>query len=95
MLTTPTMEKLKEMKFYGMLKGLEEQLASNKYQSLCFEKRLALLVDREASERQDRQFQSRIRQASLRQQACIEDIDYSLSRGLDKYFKKSLLCIFF
>jgi len=51
---------------------------------LSFEERLGLLVDREATEREDRRLQTRLRQAKLKQNACIEDIDFKQSRGLDK-----------
>jgi len=84
MLHVPTLEKLKELKFTGMVKGLEEQLTSTSYESLCFEERLGLLVDRETSERENRRLQTRLSQAKLRHKACIEDIDYSPKRGLNR-----------
>jgi DNA replication protein DnaC len=51
---------------------------------LSFEERLGLLVDREITERDNRRLTSRLRQARLKQQACLEDIDYQTSRGLDQ-----------
>jgi DNA replication protein DnaC len=36
------------------------------------------------TEREDRRLKTRLRQAKLRQSACVEDIDYRQSRGLDK-----------
>ena len=86
MLNVPTMDKLRSLKFHGMLKGLEEQIASKSYQKLSFEERLGLLVDLEIVERDNRRFSARLRHASLRQQACVEDIDYFHPRGLDKAF---------
>jgi len=88
MLTIPTLEKLKSLKFYGMARAFEEQLASDN-DSLTFEERFGLLVDQEAADRENRSLQSRLRQAKLRQQACMEDIDYRHSRGLDKSLIKS------
>ena len=90
MLNVPTMDKLRSLKFHGMLKGLEEQIASKSYQKLSFEERLGLLVDLEIVERDNRRFSARLRHASLRQQACVEDIDYFHPRGLDKAFLQSL-----
>jgi DNA replication protein DnaC len=52
--------------------------------ALSFEERLGLLVDRESTERENRRLTTRLRQAKLRQTACIEDIDYRHPRGLDK-----------
>jgi DNA replication protein DnaC len=45
---------------------------------------LALLVDREMTERENRRLKTRLRKAKLRQNACIEDIDFRHPRGLDK-----------
>src|SRR5262249_53379116 len=48
------------------------------------EERFGLLVDRALTERENRRLTTRLRQAKLRQTACIEDIDYRHPRGLDK-----------
>ena len=84
MLTHPTLEKLKTLKFIGMLKALSEQLHMPDIQQLCFEERLGLLVDREMTERENRRLQTRSRKARLRQSACIEDIDYRHPRALTR-----------
>lgn len=90
MLTIPIAEKIRNLKLYGMLKGFEEQLGSADYNDLSFEERLGLLVDREVTEKENRRLTSRLRQANLRQAACIENIDYRQPRGLDKSLIKSL-----
>ncbi len=84
MLKTPTMDKLQDLKLNGMLKGLEEQQASSEYETLSFDERLGLLVDRESIERENRRLKTRLKQAKLRQTACFEDIDFRHPRGLDK-----------
>jgi len=90
MLTVPTQDKLRSLKLYGMLKGFEEQAASSSYKELGFEERLGLLVDREVTEQENRRLSSRLKCANLRQTACVENIDFSHSRGLDKSLLKSL-----
>src|SRR5260370_7252826 len=46
---------------------------------------LALLLDREVASRSTRRFQTRLRAARLRHsQASIEDVDYRVTRRLDK-----------
>jgi len=90
MLKTPTIEKLQNLKLNGMLRGLEEQNASSEYESLSFEERLGLLVDRETIERENRRLKTRLKQARLRQTACFEDVDYRHRRGLDKSLMLSL-----
>jgi|TARA_Y100000310_G_C20668761_1_gene809094 DNA replication protein DnaC len=84
MLHHPTLEKLTMLKFHGMAQALSEQVADPEIDQLSFEERLGLLVDRELTERQDRRLKSRLRKAKLKQNACVEDIDYRHRRGLDK-----------
>jgi len=90
MLTEPTMEKLRTLKLYGMLTAMELQMSSSEYKDLTFEERLGLLVDREVVDRANRRLKSRLGQAKLRQQACMEDINYRHPRGLDKSLFLSL-----
>lgn len=84
MLHHPTLEKLQTLRLSGMHKGLSEQLSMPDIDTLSFEERLGLLTDREITEREDRRLKSRLRQAKLKHNACIEDIDHRAPRGLDK-----------
>jgi DNA replication protein DnaC len=90
MLKHPTREKLLTLKLHGMLKALEEQAASADSGDLSFEERLGLLVDREITERENRRLTTNLRQARLSTQACLANIDYRSSRGLDKSLIRSL-----
>lgn len=84
MLPHPTLDKLQTLRLHGMLKALAEQLKTPGIDSLSFEERLGLLVDRELTERDDKRLSSRLRHARLRHNACLEDLDYRSPRGLDK-----------
>lgn len=84
MLNHPTIEKLKVMRLMGMVSAFEDQQKTQDIGSLSFEERLGLLVDREQTERDSRRLKTRLTKAKLKQQACIEDVDYSGNRGLDK-----------
>ncbi len=85
MLIHPTLDQLRTMRLEGMAKALEEQLQMNDIGDLRFEDRLALLIDREVTERASRRLKTRLRKARLRQNnACVEDVDYRIRRGLDK-----------
>lgn len=84
MLMHPTLEKLQQLRLTGMLKALEDQSQSQEIDTLSFEERLGLMVDREVTERDNRRLKTRMRKAKLRQDAAIEDIDYRHPRGLDK-----------
>lgn len=90
MLTHPTLDKLEALRFYGMAAALREQLAHRESEQLDFLERLGLLVDREATVREDQRLKSRLRRAHLRQQACVEDLDYRTGRGLDRLLIRSL-----
>lgn len=90
MLIHPTLDKLQHLQLTGMRKALAEQAGLPDIDALSFEERLGLLVDREITERDDRRLKTRLRQAKLRQQAAIEDIDYRHPRGLDKAMIASL-----
>ncbi|HVT58219.1 MAG TPA: ATP-binding protein, partial [Thermoanaerobaculia bacterium] len=84
MLTQPTLEKLQMLKLTGMVKGLEEQLQMTGLEELGFVERLGLLVDREATERENRRLKDRLAKARLRHVAAVEDVDLRAPRGLDR-----------
>ena len=67
-----------------MARTLEEQMQMSDIESLSFEERLGLLVDMEATDRENRRLKTRLIKARLRQNASIEDIDFRHPRGLDK-----------
>jgi len=90
MLLHPTIETLKTLHLFGMVKALQEQEDTPEWRALAFEERLGLLVDREYTEQQNRSLTARLRRARLGQQASIEDIDMKSSRGLDRSLLSSL-----
>jgi DNA replication protein DnaC len=84
MLTHPTYNRLVALGLSGMAKALEEQCRQPDIAALDFDERLALLIDREATERDSRRLVTRLQFAGLRQNAVIEDVDLRAPRGLDK-----------
>lgn len=84
MLTHPTLDKLRTLQLSGMLKAFLEQQQLPEIAAFGFEERLGLLADRELTEREQRRLLARLRQARLRQSACLEDLDYRTPRGLDQ-----------
>lgn len=84
MLLHPTLEKLTTLRFTGMVVALDEQMQMNSLDDLGFEERLGILLDREIAVRQSRIMNTRLRKAKLRQESCIEDIDFRHPRGMDK-----------
>ena len=90
MLKHPTEERLAALGLTGMAKALEEQRRQPDIAALSFEERFALLVDREATERDNKRLLTRLRYASLRQNAVIEDVDMKAPRGLDRSLFQNL-----
>ena len=84
MLTHPILDKLQTLRFHGMLTALQEQMQMPDIDQLAFEQRLGLLVDREMTERENRRYKTRLSKARLKQQACLEDVDFAQKRGLDR-----------
>lgn len=84
MLTNQTLEKLRALKLNGMLEALEKQLESRECQDLSFEERLGMLLDAQDTHTRNQRFMRHLREANLKQSACIEDIDFKYPRGLDK-----------
>ena len=84
MLIHPIIDQLKSLRLSGMALTLEEQMQMPDIESLSFEERLGLMVDRETSYRENRRLKTRLKKAKLKQNACVEDIDFRHPRGLDK-----------
>ena len=84
MLIHPIIDQLKSLRLNGMALTLEEQMQMPDIESLSFEERLGLMVDRETSYRENRRLKTRLKKAKLKQNACVEDIDFRHPRGLDK-----------
>ncbi len=84
MLQEPMMERLLAMRLHGMVKALETQQQDPAARELSFLERLALLVDHQWNWRQNQALARRLMAAKLRGNACVEEIDYRVARGLDK-----------
>ncbi len=85
MLTEPTTTKLNDMKLHGMANAYERQRQDPSFLELSFDERLAMLIENEWHDRQNRAYDRRIHAAGLKHStACIEDIDWQSKRGLDR-----------
>jgi DNA replication protein DnaC len=84
MLNEQSLEQLYAMKLTGMAEAFAEQLQQPDVSELSFEERFGLLVDRQWIWREDRRMKRLLKNAKLRVDACIEDIDYKAPRGIDK-----------
>src|SRR5437867_598675 len=84
MLNQQTLTKLRQMKLHGLAAAFARQLEQPGNYQLSFEERFGLLVDEEKNSRDNRRLERLIKKAKFKEQACLEDIDYTSRRGLDK-----------
>jgi DNA replication protein DnaC len=84
MLAHPTHERLLALGLTGMAKAFDEQRRQPDLEALAFEERLALLLERETTERENKRLVARLKFAALRQAAAVEDVDLRTARGLDR-----------
>src|SRR4249919_2478368 len=89
--THPTLERLIALGLTGMAKAFDDQRRQPDVAALPFEDRLALMVDREVVERQNKCLATRLKFAGLRHLAVVEDIDLATPRGLDRALFTSLV----
>src|SRR5882672_10867513 len=89
MLQEPMMEKLTTMRLLGMVDALKAQEQDPAAGELSFLERLGLLVDQQWTWRENQALARRLHAAKLKG-ACVEEIDYRTSRGLDKSMIRNL-----
>ena len=74
-----------------MAKAFSELGSNSEAGTLSHPEWLGLLLDRETSLRHDKRLAARLRVAKLRQQTCVEDVDYRSPRGLDRALFQKLV----
>ena len=85
MLAQPTLEQLNGLRLHALSRAWQEQQEDPAIGDLGFDERLALLVDAEWTDRQNKRLGRLLREAKLRlPAACVEDINYAKERKLDK-----------
>lgn len=82
MLKNQTIEKLRDMKLKAMAQMLSEPNPSDL--ELSFEERLGIMVEKEWMSKKNSKIKRLLRNATLWLDACIEDIEYSSNRAIDK-----------
>ena len=81
---TQLIQQLRTLRVTGMVEALEQQLEQpGTHSDLSFEERLGLLVDREATYRDNNKVQRLLRAARLKLQAYPEGVDYQHPRALE------------
>jgi DNA replication protein DnaC len=91
MLKQPMIEKLVAMRLMGMVEALKTQEQDAASRELSFLERLGMLVDQQWNWRENQALGRRLKNAKLRTNACVEEIDYRGVRGLDKSVIRALV----
>lgn len=90
MLTQPMLDKLAALRLRGMIEAFQQQAGDPQSHRLSFEERLGLMVDRQWNWKQNCALERRLRSARLQGNACVEDIDFRPTRGLERQTVRSL-----
>ena len=84
-LLTNTLDHLRTLRLNGMVRAIEDQASKTAVTALSFDDRLTLLVQREVAWRDDGRVAWLLKAARPKvSAACVEDIDWRASRGLDR-----------
>jgi len=79
-----TLDKMKQMKFFGMARAFQTSLESDKMNQVTIDEMIAFLIDSELDDRHNRNVERRIKYAKFRYRSDIENINYDSDRNLDK-----------
>jgi len=91
LLNEHTLGQLRDLRMDGMVHALADQATTAAAAKMAFEERLAMLVQREIDWRDGKRLVRLLKAAKLKVgSACIEDIDWRGSRGLDRNLVTSL-----
>jgi DNA replication protein DnaC len=79
-----TLDQLKELRLLGLVEAWQAQIQSPTYHALTFDERFALLVEHEYQRRLHQRLHRRLQQAHLPCSVALDQVDFSVSRGLRK-----------
>lgn len=82
--TSETLEKMSQMKLHGMKQALELSMQAGQTGKLTSDELLAILIEAEYNDRQNRKLTRLLKAAKFRYRASVEEINFSHSRNLDK-----------
>lgn len=84
MLDQQTLHTLNQLKLFGMARGFEQRIANQRHDELSHAEFTGILAQDEKLYRDNQRLQRLLRNARLKIQACLEDVDTKSARGLNK-----------
>jgi DNA replication protein DnaC len=91
MLNQQTINKLHELKLTGMAEAFADQIKQPDMDTLSFAERFGLIVDRQWTWKENNRMERYLKNARMKLNACVEDIDYKTPRGIDQSVMMSLI----
>ncbi len=79
-----TIEKLKQMRLGAMAQLHLQHIKDNRIENITADEYLALLIDHQWEDRQNRKIERLLKQAGFKQEANLSDVNYTQQRNLDK-----------
>ena len=91
MLNQQTINKLYELKLTGMAEAFADQLNQPDMDRLSFAERFGIIVDRQWTWKENNRMDRYLKNARMKLNACVEDIDYKTPRGIDQSVMMNLI----
>ena len=79
-----TLQKMKQMKFYGMASAFRTTIEEGRSSALTADEMVSLLVEAEWDDRNNRRIERQLRNARFRYRANLEQTYFDIDRNLDK-----------
>jgi len=79
-----TLDKMRQMRLFGMYEAFKTNLESSIKETLTPDQLVSLLVANEWDDRRNRNINRALKMANFRCKASVEELDYTVERGLDK-----------
>ena len=76
--------KMRRMKFHGMACAYSTTIEDGRMYQMTADEMISFLISSEWDDRNNRRIERHVRNARFRYQACVEQIDFTIDRNLDK-----------
>ena len=90
-----TLQKMRQMKFYGMVRAFRTSMENDTLARMTSDELVSMLVESEWDDRNNRRIERQIRNARFRYKANVEQLHFDIERNLDKnQFMRLAECTF-
>lgn len=79
-----TLQKMKQMKFYGMAMAFRTSMENGNMSQLTSDEVISMLIDSEWDDRNNRKIERQVHNARFRYKANMEQLHFDIDRNLDK-----------